>query len=108
MPRWLAIAAFWPLFAAGPVSAQAHLRGPLTLPAEPRVRSFDVRMTQEAAPSHLAPSAMGIIAEAGIAANARVGLGLITLGRPKLGPEWRVDGRSVRYRKPAVSFTFKF
>jgi len=33
---------------------------------------------------------------------------MITVSRPKLGPEWRVDGRSTRTRKPAVSFTFRF
>jgi hypothetical protein len=107
--HWLAIAGLSTLFAAHSASAQSTLlnRAPLA-PPEPPSRSFDIRVTETPARNPSLPSVIAIVADTEIMPNARFGLGLITLSRPKLGPEFRVDGRSIRHRKPAVSFTFRF
>jgi hypothetical protein len=110
MQRWLAIAGLTPLIAAAGVNAQP------TRPAESKHislaerhgRAINLRLTQEPGFDLLTPATTGIIAETEVAPNARIGFHLMTVSRPRLGPEWRTDGRSTRSRKPAVSFTFRF
>jgi hypothetical protein len=107
--RWLVIAGLWPLLAATTVNAQSKrfldTREPMP---EHHSRSLDFRLIQKPSLNRVDPPSTGFLAEAEVAPNARIGFSMISGSRPKLGPEWRVDGRSTRTRKPAVSFTFRF
>lgn len=103
--RWLVIAGLWPLVAAAAANAQPVR---LQSPPAPQGRVLDLRLTQDPSFDHLAPPATGFIADTEVAPNTRLGVRMINIIRPKLGPEWRIDGRSQRSRKPAVSFTFRF
>ena len=94
-----------------PTAANAQLRETPMIPkpyAEPRPHGINFRLTQTIPTDLLAPSSRGIMADTEVAPNARVGMGLITLSRPMFGPEWRTDGRTIRSRKPALTFTFRF
>jgi len=109
MHRWLAIAGCLPLVAAAAANAQSPHQLQLNPPrtAAPH-RVIDLRLTQEPAFDQFGPATTGFVADTPVAANTRIGFHLMTVTRPKLGPEWRTDGRSTRARKPAVSLTFKF
>ena len=107
MHRWLFIAGVVPLLAAA--SSHAQPPGLSAREAPPKAkRAIDLRLTQEPGFDPLTPPTRGFVAGTQIAPNARIGLHLMTVSRPKLGPEWRTDGRSNRSRKPAVSFSWRF
>ena len=107
MPRWLHIAGVLPLLAAAGGHAQSTGVVPREAPPKP-ARTIDLRLTQEPGFDPLTPPTRGIVAGTEVAPNARIGFHLMTVSRPKLGPEWRTDGRSNRSRKPAVSFSWRF
>ena len=110
MQRWLAIAGLAPLIAAVAGNAQP------TRPAESQHilssdghrRAINLRLIQVPGFDYLMPATTGFVADAPIALNTRIGFHLINVSRPRLGPEWRTDGRVPRSRRPAVSFTFRF
>ena len=109
MHRWLIIIGFWPLLAATAANAQSNRVLDTREPAPARHgRSIDFRLIQEPSLNRVDPPSTGFLAEAEVSPGARIGFSMITVSRPKLGPEWRIDGRSTRTRKPAVSFTFRF
>ena len=110
MPRWRAIAGCLLLVAAAAANAQsmrpAQIKHDLSLN---KYRGpMDSRLAQEAGFEQSTPATMGLAAYTQVAPNARLGFHLMNVIRPKLGPEWRTDGRVTRSRKPAVSFTFRF
>ena len=107
MHRWLHIVAMVPLFAAASGHAQSNLLAARD-PAPKAQRPLDFRLTQEPGFDQLTPPTKGFVAGAEIAPNTRIGFHLMTISRPKLGPEWRTDGRSNRSRKPAVSISVRF
>jgi hypothetical protein len=107
--RWLSFAGLLPLCAAAGANAQfAALTDHAPPPPAASTRTIDLRLTQEPAFNQFSRPSTGFIADTQVAPNSRVGFSLINVSRPKLGPEWRTDGRSTRSRKPAVSFTFRF
>ena len=109
MQRWLIMVGLWPLLAATAVNAQSKLVLDTREPAPAHhAGSIDFRLIQEPSLNRVDPPSTGVLAEAEVSPGARIGFSMITVSRPKLGPEWRVDGRSTRTRKPAVSFTFRF
>lgn len=109
MQRWLIITGLWPLLAATAANAQSKRVLDTREPATAHhARSIDFRLIQEPSLNRVDPPNTGFLAETEVSPNARIGFSMITVSRPKLGPEWRVDGRSTRTRKPAVSFTFRF
>jgi hypothetical protein len=71
-------------------------------------RTIALRLTQEPGFNQFSSPTTGLVADTQLAPNTRIGFHLMTVTRPKLGPEWRTDGRSTRTRKPAISVTFKF
>jgi hypothetical protein len=106
--RWLIIVGMWPLLAATAANAQSKRFLDTREPTPHHSRSIDFRLIQEPSLNRVDPPSTGFLADAEVSPNARIGVSMITVTRPKLGPEWRVDGRSTRTRKPAVSFTFRF
>jgi hypothetical protein len=106
--RWLIMIGLWPLLAATAANAQSKRVLDTREPAARHARSIDFRLIQEPSLNRVDPPSTGFLAEAEVSPGARIGFSMITVSRPKLGPEWRVDGRSTRTRKPAVSFTFRF
>ena len=106
--RWLVIAGLWPLPAATGANAQPAPKLDIREPAARHSRTIDLRLIEEPSIYRLTPPSTGFSAETEVAPNARVGFRMMTVSRPRLGPEWRVDGRSPRSRKPAVSFTWRF
>jgi len=110
MQRWFAIAGLAPLIAAATANAQSTHPAEFRhfSPAERHGRAINLRLTREPGFDPLTPATTGIAAETEVVPNARIGFHLMTVSRPRLGPEWRTDGRSTRSRKPAVSFTFRF
>lgn len=107
MKQWLATAGLWPLVAASSALAQpAHVF--LTHPSISHKRTLDLRLVEEPGFNRAAPPNRGVLADTPLSANMRMGLQLITVSRPRLGPEWRVDGRMLRSRKPAVTFSYRF
>ena len=107
MRRYAAIAGFCALSATTAANAQFAILGPPDPPAR-HPRTVDFRLIEEPSPNRIDPASRGFRAETEVAPNARVGFQMMTINRPKLGPEWRVDGRSIRSRKPAVSFSLRF
>ena len=71
-------------------------------------RTIDLRLVEEPGFSRAAVPNRGVIADTPLGANMRMGVQLITITRPRLGPEWRIDGRTIRSRKPAVTFSYRF
>ena len=109
MQRWLVIVGLWPLLAATAANAQSkHILDVREPAAQRHSRSIDLRLVEEPSIYSLTPPSTGFSAETEVVPNARVGFRMMTVSRPRLGPEWRVDGRSPRSRKPAVSFTWRF
>lgn len=110
MQRWSVIVGIAPLIAAATANAQStRLAGFKHIsPSGQHGRAINLRLTQEPGFDQLTPATTGIVADTEVAPNARIGFHLMTVSRPKLGPEWRTDGRSTRSRKPAVSVTFSF
>lgn len=109
MQRWLVMVGLWPLLAATAANAQSKPILDTSEPApERRSNAIDFRMIAEPSLNRVDPPSTGFAAETQVAPNARLGLRMMTVSRPRLGPEWRVDGRSTRSRKPAVSFTLRF
>jgi hypothetical protein len=108
--RWSVIIGIVPLIAAVASNAQSTRAAEFkhVSPTERHGPAINLRLTQEPGFDQLTPATTGIAAETEIAPNARIGFHLMTVSRPRLGPEWRTDGRSPRSRKPAVSFTFRF
>ena len=107
MHRWLIIVGVVPLAAAAAGHAQSNSLSPPE-PSPKAQRTLDLRLTQEPGFDFLTPPTRGFVAGTEVAPNARIGFHLMTVSRPKLGPEWRMDGRSNRSRKPAVSFRLRF
>ena len=107
MHRWLIIVGVMPLVAAASGHAQSNALSARETPPNAQ-RTIDLRLTQEPGFDLLTPPTRGIVAGTEVAPNARIGFHLMTVSRPKLGPEWRTDGRSNRSRKPAVSFSWRF
>ena len=108
MQRWLAIAGLAPLIAAADEQPTRPTESKLISSAERHGRAINLRLIQEPGFDLLTPATTGIVADTEVSPNARIGFHLMTVSRPRLGPEWRADGRSTRSRKPAVSFTFRF
>ena len=108
MKRWLVIAGSWPLLAATAAGAQSNRGFDLTTAPTRHPRTVDLRLLEEPALTRQGPPSTGFIAETEVAPNAMIGFRMMSVARPKLGPEWRVDGRSTRARKPAVSFSWRF
>ena len=108
--RWLAIAGLTPLIAAVAVNAQPPrpVETKRISPSDGHRRAINLRLIQEPGFDYLIPATIGVVADTPVAPNARIGFHLINVGRPRLGPEWRTDGRVPRSRRPAVSFTFRF
>ena len=107
MQRWLVMVVLAPLVAATAANAQSTRLLDTREPAQPS-RTINLRLIEEPGLTHVAPPSTGFIAETDISANARIGLRMMNVTRPKLGPEWRIDGRSSRVRKPALSFSWRF
>jgi len=109
MQRWLAIAGVVPLIAAAMANAQANrssVSGRSLAPkTHPRV---NFRLGQEPASNQFDLPSTAFVAQSQVGPNSQIGFHLINVSRPKLGPEWRTDGRIPRSRRPAVSFTFRF
>ena len=107
MQERLAIVGLWPLLAATGAFAQ-----PLqSLTEQPRIdhrRTIDLRLVEEPGFDRAGPPNRGVLADTQLGANMRMGVQLITISRPRLGPEWRIDGRAIRSRKPAVTFSYRF
>ena len=109
MQRWLVIAGIAPLLAATAANAQVSRPFDTREPAPaPRAPSVNFRLVQEPSLNRVDPPSTGWQADTAVGPNARLGFRMITVSRPKLGPEWRMDGRAVRSRKPAVSFSLRF
>lgn len=110
MLRWLAIAGCLPLVAAAAANAQPARPAQLehVSPSGEDRRAIALRLTQEPGFAQLTPASVGLVADTQVGPNARIGFHLMTVSRPRLGPEWRTDGRLPRSRKPAISFTFTF
>jgi hypothetical protein len=107
LQQWRAIVGLLPLIAATNALAQpAHVS--LTHPPISHKRTIDLRLVEEPGFDRAAPPNRGVLADTPLGANMRLGLQLITVSRPRLGPEWRVDGRMLRSRKPAVTFAYRF
>ena len=107
MHRWLVIVGLAPLLAATAANAQLQRPFDLREPAPPR-KGVDVRLVQEPSLNRIDRPSTGWQADTAVGPNARIGFRMMTVSRPKLGPEWRVDGRTMRSRKPAVSFSLRF
>ena len=108
MRRCVAIAGFCALSATTAANAQFMT---VLGRSEPPVRHpppLDFRLIEEPSANRVDPASRGVRADTEVAPNARIGFQMMTISRPKLGPEWRVDGRSIRSRKPAVSFSLRF
>jgi len=103
----LAIVGLWPLLAATGVFAQPiqaiQTQSPMT-----HRRAIDLRLVEEPGLNRAAVPNRGVIADTPLGANMRMGVQLITITRPRLGPEWGIDGRTIRSRKPAVTFSYRF
>jgi hypothetical protein len=107
MRRWLTIAAICPLFAAS--AAQSQIKSmSIDEIASAKSRALDLRLSQPIDSAYSLPMAGGMIVQRKVAPNARVGVGLLNMFAKKMGPDWRVEGRSGRSRKPAVTFVLKF
>jgi len=107
LQRWLAIVGLAPLLAATNAFAQP-LPWLSSKPPTSHGRPINFRLVEEPAFNRSDPPNRGVIADAPLAANVRMGFSLITVSRRQLGPEWRVDGRALRSRKPALSFSYRF
>lgn len=108
MRRWIAIAGLCVLSATTAANAQL---APILSPPDPPARhprTVDFRLIEQPSANRVDPASRGFVAETEVAPNARIGFQMMTISRPKLGPEWRVDGRSIRTRKPAISFNWRF
>jgi hypothetical protein len=108
--RWLVSIGLGPLLlAATAANAQSSRAFEVREPAPERPsKTIDLRLIQEPSFNRFDPPSTGLLAETEVAPNARLGFRMMTVSRPKLGPEWRIDGRSPRSRKPAVSVTVRF
>lgn len=105
MTRWLIIAGLWPMVAAAAADAQS-VRQQSTPTRHARV--IDLRLTQDPGFNQFEPPATGFIADTEVAPNARLGFRMVNRSRPRFGPDFRVDGRQSKSRRPAMSFTFRF
>ena len=107
LQRWLVIAGLGPLLAASNAFAQPipslHYQ-----PAPSHKPTIDLRLVEEPGLTQIDPPNRGFLADTELGANVRMGIRLMTVSRPRLGPEWRVDGRALRSRKPAISFSYRF
>ena len=108
MQRWLVMVGLGPLLAATAANAQSNRILDTSDPAPRRSDGIAFRLVTEPSGNRVDPPSTGFAAETQVAPNARVGFRMMTVSRPRLGPEWRIDGRSTRSRKPAVSFTLRF
>ena len=109
MQRWLIIAGLAPLLAATAANGQARrLLDTREAASDARAPAVNFRLVQKPSPNAVDPPSTGWQVDTAVASNARVGFRMMTISRPKLGPDWRVDGRAVRSRKPSVSFTLRF
>jgi hypothetical protein len=71
-------------------------------------RQINLRLVEEPGFNRAEPPNRGVLADTVLGANVRMGISLMTVSRPRVGPEWRIDGRALRSRKPALSFSYRF
>jgi hypothetical protein len=109
MRHWLIAVAISALSSAGVnAAAMPGLTAPLH-EAQQISHRPSLRLVQQVdfRPARIRQS--GMIVDAVVAPNARLGLGLFTLTRNKSGlPDARTDGRQVKSRKLGVSFRIGF
>jgi hypothetical protein len=107
MTRWLAAAAALWLLGSSGAHAQKSLAGVEPV-KRPRTRNVDLRLIQPLpidAPHRLGS---GMIVRQDLAPNAAVGFGLAKVYGKRRGPDLGDGERTVRTRKPAVTFVLKF
>jgi hypothetical protein len=107
MTRWLAAAAILWLLGSSGAQAQKSLGGVEPV-KERRARIVDLRLTQPIpidAPQRLGAS---MIVRQDVAPNAAIGFGLAKVYGKRRGPDLSGGERTVRTRKPAVTFMLKF
>jgi len=69
---------------------------------------IDLRLTQDPSINRFDPPDIGFSAETEVAPNTQLGFRMVNRSRPRFGPDFRIDGRQSKSRRPAVSFTFRF
>ena len=106
MQRWLIRLVILPLLVEAAATDAQTLKIESDRPS--KSRTLDLRITQLYSFDPLPRAENGIIAEAGIAPNARIGIGMVAVTTRRPGPNLRLDGTADRSRKPAVTFVWKF
>ncbi len=107
MTRWLvAAAALW-LLGSG---ANAQMKGfGISEPAPgPKTRILDLRISSDTRIDAHQPLVPGLIVRRELGANTAIGVGLAKVYGKRRWTDPGIGERTVRTRKPAVTFTMKF
>lgn len=107
MTKWLAAAALLWLLGSSGAQAQRSLAGVEAVKGA-RTRNVDLRLTQPILMDVPHRLGAGMIVRQDLAPNAAVGFGLAKVYGKRRGPDLSDGERTVRTRKPAVTFMFKF
>lgn len=107
MTRWLGAAALLWLLVPSGAQAQRSLAGAESVKG-PRTRKVDLRLTQPIPMDIPHRLGAGMIIRQDLAPNAAIGFGLAKVYGKRRGPDLGDGERTVRTRKPAVTFMFKF
>jgi hypothetical protein len=108
MQRWFAIAAFVWLLAASGAHAQMARIGAVDVAEVAKNRSLDLRISEAPIIQRQQPLVPSMLIHQDVAPNAAVGIGLANIYAKRRGGDFRVGQGSVRSRKPAVTFVFRF
>jgi hypothetical protein len=108
MQRWLCFAAALWLLGSSGAQAQVKGFGAVEIAEVAKNRTLDLRIAQDPAAPRPPPLVQGMVVHQDLAPNAIVGVGLANVYAKRRGGDIRVGERTIRSRKPAVTFVFKF
>jgi hypothetical protein len=108
MQRWFAVAAFVWLLAVSGAHAQVTRIGAVDLADVAKNRNLDLRISEAPIIQRQQPLVPSMLIHQDVSPNAAVGIGLASIYAKRRSGDYRPGQRTVRSRKPAVTFVFKF
>ena len=106
MTRWLTVAAAVWLLGTSAASAQMKSLGTIEVVGTPKGRPLDFRLPPDGITTHQFQSASMMLRQ-DLGGNASIGVGIAKVYGRRSG-DLRTGERTVRTRKPAVTFSLKF
>ena len=108
MTRWLSAAAAFGLLGSSSAFAQTASLGTIEVVGQSKGRALNLRLPHETGPITQQFQSPSMLLSRELGENATIGFGMAKVYGRRATGDMRTGERTVRTRKPAVTFVFKF